>query len=74
MENAVARVRFEGVEDEEEGAREGELSDGDEQEWKLARQLVAQQNRKGKKSGGFQSMGEETSTLFSWDICGFRSL
>ena len=36
---------------------EGEMS-GDE-----TRRMVAQQNRKGKKSGGFQSMGMQPSSL-----------
>lgn len=62
----MARVRFEDVDDggEEGSASESELSgradvsnDEEEESGDETRKMVAQQNRKGKKSGGFQSMG-----------------
>ena len=84
MEKAVARVRFENVDDggEESSASEAELSeradvssDEEEESRDEARKMVAQQNRKGKKSGGFQSMGTPRATftnnigpLFDWLI------
>lgn len=69
MERALTRVKFEGLEEEDsegtsasEMGSEGEVSEGEEEEERReARLLVSQQNRKGKKSGGFQSMGEELS-------------
>lgn len=65
MENAVARVRFEdfGGADGESSASETELCAGasdcsdEEDEEDATRKMVARQNRKGKRSGGFQSMG-----------------
>lgn len=66
MEKAVARVRFEDVYDggEESSTSEAELSkrtdvssDEEEESRDETRKTIAQQNRKGKKSGGFQSMG-----------------
>lgn len=66
MEKSVAKVRFEGLDngDGESSASEAELS-GREDAWSEdeegsgdeTRRMIAQQNRKGKKSGGFQSMG-----------------
>lgn len=72
MEKSVARVRFEELDsggDGESSASEAELS-GNVNEWSEeeegemsgdeTRRMVSQQNRKGKKSGGFQSMGMHT--------------
>lgn len=68
MEKSVARVRFGELDsggDGESSASEAELS-GNVHEWSEeegemsgdeTRRMVTQQNRKGKKSGGFQSMG-----------------
>ena len=68
MEKSVARVRFGELDssgDGESSAPEAELS-GNVHEWSEeegemsgdeTRRMVTQQNRKGKKSGGFQSMG-----------------
>lgn len=49
METALAKVRFSGLEDGE--------SHGASDEEKETRTLVTERNKKGKKSGGFQSMG-----------------
>lgn len=68
MEKSVARVRFGELDsgsDGESSASEVELSDNvhewSEEEGEMSgdetRRMVTQQNRKGKKSGGFQSMG-----------------
>ena len=66
MEKSVARIRFELDEGgEESSSSEAELSgrvdaSSDDEEVESGdetRKMVAQQNRKGKKSGGFQSMG-----------------
>lgn len=68
MEKSIARVRFEELDsgcDGESSASEAELSgnvnDWSEEEGEMSgdetRRMVTQQNRKGKKSGGFQSMG-----------------
>ena len=56
MESEVARVRFSGMGEEGASADEGEGS-----ECESTKAMVASQNRKGKKSGGFQSMGERVS-------------
>ena len=70
----MARVRFEVVDDgcEESSASEAELSgradvssDEEEESSDETRKMVAQQNRKGKKSGGFQSMGTPRATFTS---------
>lgn len=62
MERALARVKFTGLgtgADDEDAVSEPERSGGEEEEEEReTRKLVAQQNRKGRKSGGFQSMGE----------------
>ena len=71
MEKSIARVRFEELDsgsDGESSASEAELSgnvnDWNEEEGELSgdetRRMITQQNRKGKKSGGFQSMGTHT--------------
>ena len=71
MEKSIARVRFEELDsggDGESSASEAELSgivnDWSKEEGELSgdetRRMVTQQNRKGKKSGGFQSMGTHT--------------
>ena len=65
----MARVRFEELDNGDDGensASEAELS-GNVNDWSddgegemsgdETRRMVTQQNRKGKKSGGFQSMG-----------------
>ena len=60
MEKALAKVRFEGLSGGVETSEsEGELGGGgsSSDEVEETRVLVARQNRKGKKSGGFQSMG-----------------
>ncbi len=58
MEKAVARVKFEGLDGgDETSASEVESSESEEEEREV-RELVMKHNRKGKKSGGFQSMGE----------------
>lgn len=49
MEEAIARVKFPAV--------EGTGGKDEEDEQEVTRAMVARQNRKGKKSGGFQSMG-----------------
>lgn len=75
MEKALARVRFEGLGEEDgegtsasEMGSNGEDSEEEEEERREARLLVTQQNRKGKKSGGFQSMGEELNLNSSFSI------
>ena len=50
MEAALAKVKFSGLETDESG----NASD----EEKETRTLVTERNKKGKKSGGFQSMGK----------------
>ena len=50
-------------EEEEEKEEEGESEGEEEEEAREMRQMVLQQNRKKKKSGGFQSMGESFSLL-----------
>ena len=74
IEKSVARVRFEEMDsggDGESSASEAELSGivnnwSEEEEGEMSgdetRRMVTQQNRKGKKSGGFQSMGTHTHT------------
>lgn len=60
MESALARVKFTGISaggGDEDAVSELEGSEEEEEE-RETRKLVAQQNRKGRKSGGFQSMGE----------------
>lgn len=60
----MARVKFEGFDDgEETSASEAVTSEeeGEEEEEREVRELVMRRNRKGKKSGGFQSMGRATS-------------
>lgn len=66
MEKSVARVRFEDLDDcngessaseAEPGRGVEENSSGEEESDQETRKMVARQNRKGKKSGGFQSMG-----------------
>ncbi len=64
MEKAVARVRFEGLDDEGETSASEAGSSGGEEETGEARELVMRQNRKGKKSGGFQSMGKAIVSLW----------
>lgn len=49
MEAALAKVKFNGLEADE--------SDNASDEEKETRALVTERNKKGKKSGGFQSMG-----------------
>ena len=58
MEESVAAVCFPGM-GEVEGEEAGGGSGGEESECEATRAMVASQNRKGKKSGGFQSMGME---------------
>ncbi len=53
MEEAVASVCFPGMGEVEVGEGSGD----EESESEATRAMVASQNRKGKKSGGFQSMG-----------------
>ena len=53
MEEGVAQVRFPGMGEAEEGS-----GDGEDSECEATKAMVISQNRKGKKSGGFQSMGE----------------
>lgn len=50
MEAALAKVKFSGLED-------GESDDASDEEMET-RALVTERNKKAKKSGGFQSMGE----------------
>ena len=70
MEKSVARVSFEDLDggDAESSTSEAEqdrsthaYSDEEDEDAEMSgdetRRMVAQQNRKGKKSGGFQSMG-----------------
>ena len=62
----MARVKFTGIGaggGDEDSASEPERSGDEEEEVRETRRLVAQQNRKGKKSGGFQSMGERPREL-----------
>ena len=63
----MARVRFEELDDRhgESSASEAEMggkvedwSEEEEESGDETRRMVAQQNRKGKKSGGFQAMGK----------------
>ena len=59
MERAVAKVTFEGIEaggDTSASETEAGGSSGSEEE-RETRLMVTRQNKKGKKSGGFQSMG-----------------
>lgn len=51
LEKGVASVKFSGIE-------AGTSSEGDGSECEATRAMVVSQNRKKKKSGGFQSMGE----------------
>lgn len=60
MEEAVAQVKFPGMGEVEGGQDSG--SDGDEGE--ATRAMVTSQNRKGRKSGGFQSMGELVPAIY----------
>ncbi|XP_031556562.1 ATP-dependent RNA helicase DDX54-like [Actinia tenebrosa] len=53
----VQVVQVKDFEDEEDDCDDDKSDDGDEIENKETRKLVTQQNRKKKKSGGFQSMG-----------------
>lgn len=53
----MASVSFPGMGEAEVGEEEGEVSGGEDSECEETRAMVASQNRKGKKSGGFQSMG-----------------
>ena len=56
MEASIAAVSFPGMGEagrEEEGGDSG----GEGSEYEATRAMVASHNRKGKKSGGFQSMG-----------------
>lgn len=55
MEEGLAQVKFPGM---GEDSGEGEGSEDGDSEFEATRAMVAKQNRKGKKSGGFQSMGE----------------
>jgi hypothetical protein len=55
MEEGIAQVKFPGMGEVGAGLRDGDV-DGDEGE--ATRALVVSHNRKGKKSGGFQSMGK----------------
>lgn len=59
MEEGVAQVKFPGM--GEVGA--GKESGTDEDEGEATRAMVVSQNRKGKKSGGFQSMGKWTCQI-----------
>ena len=76
MEKSVARVRFGELDsggDGESSASEAELSGNihecSEEEGEMSgdetRRMVTQQNRKGKKSGGFQSMGIYTFNTYT---------
>lgn len=56
MEEGIAQVKFPGM--GEVGVEEEEGSGDDEDECEATRAMVVSQNRKGKKSGGFQSMGK----------------
>lgn len=51
MEEGVAQVKFAGMGDD------GEVSGDGDSECETTRAMVLSHNRKGKKSGGFQSMG-----------------
>lgn len=53
MEEGIALAKFPGMGE----AGKGEDSDDGNSECEATRAMVAKQNRKGKKSGGFQSMG-----------------
>ena len=75
MERSVARVRFEELDsggDGESSASEAELGSNvtnwseeeDEMSGDETRRMLTQQNRKGKKSGGFQSMGVYNASSF----------
>ena len=55
MESELAQVKFPGMGEEGAGADDDEGS-----ECEATKAMVASQNRKGRKSGGFQSMGERT--------------
>ena len=50
MEAALAKVKFSGL--------DGESDDASDEEMETTRALVTERKKKGKKSGGFQSMGE----------------
>lgn len=54
MEEGVAQVKFSGM------GEVGAGKESDEDEGEATRAMVVSQNRKGKKSGGFQSMGKPT--------------
>ena len=57
MEKSLASVSFSEFENEEEADRAEESDTGSESSQET-RKMVLKQNRKGKKSGGFQSMGK----------------
>lgn len=59
MEEGIALAKFSGM-GEESG---GEDSDAEASEGEATRARVTEQNRKGKKSGGFQSMGRWLNLL-----------
>ena len=63
MEESLASVSFPGMGEVEVGEGEGG-SGGEDSECEETRAMVASQNRKGKKSGGFQSMGMENKMCF----------
>lgn len=68
MEKALAKVKFEGLDaggDTSASEFEEEGNSGSEEE-RETRLLVTKQNRKGKKSGGFQSMGALAIFWNSW--------
>ena len=54
LEAAVARTKFPSFSAEQEK----ESLENEDSECETTRAMVARQNRKGKKSGGFQSMGK----------------
>ena len=59
MEKALAKVRFGDLDAGGDGETSAsEFEDSGSEEERETRHMVTQRNRKGKKSGGFQSMGE----------------
>ena len=59
MEKTLTKIKFEDLDSREEtSASDLEGYGSEDEEERQTRQLVVQQNRKGKKSGGFQSMGK----------------
>ena len=70
MEKALTKIKFEDLDSREEtSASDLEGYGSEEEEERQTRQLVVQQNRKGKKSGGFQSMGKLFLSSINYDKC-----